>query len=390
VIKSPRVILTNLDQNDVVMGAEKKLGEAIRLAEERYSPKMIFVFTACASGIIGEDIDSISGEAQKSVKAIVVPVHCDGFRSKISASGFDSAFASIQKYLLPKNADKNAPRDKNLVNLFAPISVSYWDQLEIQRMLDRLGLRCNYLPFFSSLEKIQGITKAGCSTSICKVFADEFMKDLEEDYGIPYAHTVMPVGLRNTSAWLMGVAEQTGKSQEARELIEKEEARVMPRLQSIKKRLEGKKVLICGGTGRSFAAAALISDFGMKLTGLITPVYDNDAQADIDYLNGMHGDFVIDVANMLPFEQVNLVNRLKPDVFLGVPSWSARFGIPTTHILDAKRPTMGYDGILWLGEKMADQIENPGFNQKLSKYARLPYRESWYQSDPFKFIKWEA
>ena len=161
----------------------------------------------------------------------------------------------------------------------------------------------------------------------------------------------------------------------------------MPEISKIKKRLQGKKVFICGGTGRSFAAAALLEDFGMELVGLETPTYDVDAQIDIEYLNGIHKNFVVDIANMQPFEQINLVKRLKPDVFIGVPTWAARLGIPTTHVLDMKRPTMGYDGILYLGNKIADQVDNPGFNVKLAKHARLPYRESWYTENPFKYIE---
>lgn len=47
------------------------------------------------------------------------------------------------------------------------------------------------------------------------------------------------------------------------------------------------------------AAAALIDDFGMELVGLETPTYDEDAQVDIEYLNGIHKDYVVDIANML-------------------------------------------------------------------------------------------
>ncbi len=145
-------------------------------------------------------------------------------------------------------------------------------------------------------------------------------------------------------------------------------------------------MFICGGTGRSFAAAALVGDLGMDLVGLETPTYDQDAQDDIEYLNGIHREFVVDIANMQPFEQVNLVNRLKPDCFIGVPTWAAKLGVPTTHVLDFKRPTMGYDGIVYLGRKMADQLENPGFNKKISQHVKLPYRDAWYAENAFKFI----
>lgn len=383
IIRNPRIIVTNLDQKDVIYGGEEKLREAIADAKERYHPKLIFVFTSCASGIIGDDIDAIVREEQENTDALLIPIHCEGFKSKICASGFDTAFLSIAKYILPQEKPE---KEEGLINLFAPVSISYKDQKEMERMLGLLGMKCNYIPFYNSLEGIRRIPKAIGSTSICKVFADEFMKQLEREYDIPYSHTVMPIGVRNTDKWFRGVAAMVGKEQEAEEYIEKEHARILPQLQQIKERLQGKRVFICGGTGRSFAAAALIDDFGMELVGLETPTYDADAQIDIEYLNGIHKNYVVDIANMQPFEQVNLLKRLKPDVFIGVPEWAAKLGIPTTHVLDMKRPTMGYDGILYLGNKIADQVENPGFNVKLAKHARLPYKESWYAENPFKYI----
>jgi len=384
IIRNARIIVTNLDERDIIHGGESKLREAVLLAEERYKPELIFVFASCASGIIGDDIDGVVSSLKSEARAVVVPIHCEGFKSKVCASGFDAAFLAISKHVLK---GERLPKRKGLVNLFAPTSVSRKDQLEIERMLGVLGLEANYLPFYSSLEKLRRIPAAEGSTAICKVFADEFMKELERDYGIPFSHTVMPIGVRNTDKWYRGVASLFGKEAEVERIIEAEHARVLPLIEGIRGRLEGKRVFICGGTGRSFAAAALVDDFGMRLVGLETPTYDEDAQLDVDYLNGVHGDFAVDVANMQPFEQVNLVKRLKPDVFIGVPTWTARLGIPTTHVLDMKRPTMGYDGILYLGNKIADQIENPGFNEKLARHARLPYKESWYEQDPFKFIK---
>ena len=212
------------------------------------------------------------------------------------------------------------------------------------------------------------------------------MKTLYEDYDIPYSHTVMPIGIRNTDKWYRGIAKVIGKEKEVEEIIQKEHERIEPLVKKLRDRLSGKRVFICGGTGRSFAAAALIDDFGMKLVGLETPTYDDDAQVDIEYLNGIHKDFVVDIANMQPFEQVNLVKKLQPDAFIGVPDWAAKLGIPTTHVLDGKRPTMGYDGLLFLGNKIADQLENPGFNKKLAAHVKLPYKESWYSEDAFIYI----
>lgn len=383
-VKNPRLIVTNIDQKNVVFGGEKKLREAVDKAVERYNPKLAFVFASCASGIIGDDIDAICADLQTEYPdTLIIPIHCEGFKSKICASGFDAAFISINKYILK---DKKLPKQEGLINLFAPTTVSYADQKEMERMLHLLGAEVNYIPFYSSLEKIKKIPAAQASTSICKVFADEFMKTLWEDYEIPYSHTVMPIGIRNTDKWYRGIAKVIGKEKEVEEIIAKEHERIEPLVKKIRDRLQGKRVFICGGTGRSFAAAALIDDFGMKLVGLETPTYDDDAQIDIEYLNGIHKDYVVDIANMQPFEQVNLVKKLKPDAFIGVPEWAAKLGIPTTHVLDGKRPTMGYDGLLFLGNKIADQLENPGFNKKLAQHVKLPYKDSWYQESAFKYI----
>lgn len=383
-VKNPRLFVTNIDQKSVVFGGEEKLRETVKKAVERYNPKIAFIYASCASGIIGDDIDAIAADLQTEYPdTIMVPIHCEGFKSKICASGFDAAFISINKYILKK---QQVQKQKGLINLFAPTTVSYADQKEMERMVNLLGAKVNYIPFYSSLEKIKTIPVAEASTSICKVFADEFMKALWEDYQIPYSHTVMPIGIRNTDKWYRGIAKVLGKETEVEEIIQREHERIEPLVTKIRERLQGKRVFICGGTGRSFAAAALIDDFGMELVGLETPTYDEDAQMDIEYLNGIHKNYVVDIANMQPFEQVNLLNKLKPDAFIGVPDWAAKLGIPTTHVLDGKRPTMGYDGLLFLGNKIADQLENPGFNKKLAKHIKLPYKDSWYQEDAFKYI----
>lgn len=384
-VRNPRIIVTNLDQKSVVFGGEKKLRDAIALAAERYDPKIIFVFTSCASAIIGDDVDTIVEEMQPNFKAVLVPIHCEGFKSKIASSGYDATFIAINKYILK---GIKVQRQENLINLFAPVSVSQVDQIEIERILAQIGLEVNYIPFYGSLEKIKKIPMATASTAICKVFADEFMKTLEQEYGIPYSHTIMPLGVHNTDKWLRGIAKAAGKEKEAEEFIAREHERIQPVLDELRGRLEGKKVFVCGaGKGRAFAMAALAEDFGMKLVGLQTPFYDQDSQDDIEYLNELHGEYIVDVGRLQPFEQINLLKKIKPDLFIGYPIWAAKLGIPTCYINENKRPSMGYDSLLYIGNKIAEQLENPGFNKKLAEHRKLPFRESWYAENPLKFIK---
>ena len=168
-IRNARYIVTSLDEKDIVFGGEEKLNKAVLDLNSRYKPNIIFIFASCASGIIGDDIDSVATNLEKEIDAIIVPIHCEGFKSKVPATGFDTAFNSIIKYVLK---DEKPEKEKGLINVFATTSIGYKDQLEIEKLLGVLGLHVNYIPFYSSVEKFRKIVKAEYSVAICQVFAD--------------------------------------------------------------------------------------------------------------------------------------------------------------------------------------------------------------------------
>lgn len=380
-----RVISTSFDENDVVMGGEKKLRDTIAEAVHRYQPKIAFIFTSCASGIVGDDVDAVVVTEQQNYKdTILIPIHCEGFKSQIHSTGYDVVFNAIQNYII---RDYRPETEKGLVNIFATTSIGYADQLELERMLKAIGLKVNYIPFFSSYEKLRRIPAAEYSVSVCQVFADTYMKFLQEEYGIPYVITGMPVGTRSTNRWLTEIARMVGKEKEAAAFLEKEREAVVAEIEQLRKKVEGKRVFICTGTGRGIAAATLIEDYGMKLVGIQSPTYEDAYAGDYERLAAAHGDqFIIDVATMQPFEQVNLVKRLKPDLFIGIGLWVDKLGIPNTHILEPKRPTFGYRGVVYLGRKIANALTNTAWADKMAKHRRLPYRDSWYEQDPFRYM----
>nr|WP_242834344.1 nitrogenase component 1 [Clostridium pasteurianum] len=371
-----------------MFGGEKKLKAAVHDANSRYKPNIIFIFTSCASGIIGDDVDAIASSLQEEIEAIIVPIHCEGFKSKVAATGFDTVFNAIEDYLLK---DIKPKKEKGLINVFATTSIGYKDQLEIESLLSVLELHVNYIPFYSSVEKLRKIPAAEYSVAICQVFADEFMEHLKREYDIPYSKTVMPIGLRNTDQWFLSIAKLVGKEDIARKYIEEQHKKVAPEINKIRKLTEGKRVFICTGTGRGIAAATLIEDFGMKLVGIQTPTYEEALFEDFDRLEKIHGgDFIIDIANMQSFEQANLVKKIKPDFFIGMSTWVSKLGIASTHILEAKGPTFGYKGLIYLGRKIENAIENPSFNIKLTQHKKLPYKDSWYEENAFKYFKEEV
>ena len=383
-----KLISSGLGEKEVILGGEKRLAETIDKAVERHNPKIIFVLASCASAIIGDDIDAVAAEAERKYAdkgIIVAPVHCEGFKSRNHATGYDLALATLQNYVI---RDAKPAKQKGLINLFATHSLSYADQLEMKRMLKAIGLDANILPYHASYEDILKIPAAEYSISVCQIFADEYLAFLKEKYDIPFAKTCMPIGTRNVERWLRAIAELTGKQKEAEAFIAEEKTKVEGEIAEIKKKTNGLKVCITAGTGRGFAAATIAGEFGMKLLCIHTPYYEDAYYPEFERLEELHGsEFLINVADMQPYEQANLLLKYKPDVFIGMSNWVSRLGIPSTHILDAKRPTFGFRGVLYLGRKIEDALDNNNFNKNLAPHTYLPFRKEWYDQDPFKYIE---
>ncbi|BAZ06547.1 nitrogenase MoFe cofactor biosynthesis protein NifE [Calothrix sp. NIES-3974] len=70
---------TDLSENDVIFGGEKKLYQAILDIYHRYNPAAIFVYSTCVTALIGEDMDAVCQAAQKKIGTPVIPVNSPGF-----------------------------------------------------------------------------------------------------------------------------------------------------------------------------------------------------------------------------------------------------------------------------------------------------------------------
>ncbi len=70
---------TDLSENDVIFGGEKKLYKAILDIHKRYNPAAIFVYSTCVTALIGEDMDAVCQAAAKKINTPIIPVNSPGF-----------------------------------------------------------------------------------------------------------------------------------------------------------------------------------------------------------------------------------------------------------------------------------------------------------------------
>lgn len=382
-------ISTNLNDADAIHGGEEKLQKAILEAEKRHSPKAIFVYTSCVAGIIGEDIDAIIRTIQPEVNAKVIPVYCDGFKSKVWATGYDGSFQGALNHLIEEPKKKQ----EDLVNVINPITFGRTDEVEVERLLNRIGLRANFIPNFNTVEAIGQSSEAALTSSLCTTFSEYFGKELKERFDVPYTKKLMPLGLDNTDEWLREIAGFLNKEDEVEVVIKEERERIQPKVDELREKLEGKTAFVSAGQSRAVGIPNLLADLGIKIVGLTAYHYDEvifDSFAD---LQKRCGDFCTNIANVQPFEQTNILHREKPDLYfghMGESVWATKEGIPTAMVFNLAHLFTGYNGVLAFGSRILNIVNNPSFSKKLSKHVKPLYRDSWYDSNPFKYQKEEG
>ncbi|HWQ79517.1 MAG TPA: nitrogenase component 1 [Anaerovoracaceae bacterium] len=402
-VKDALWLSTALTESDVISGGETKLFNAIIEADRLYRPKTITVVSSCVPAIIGDDVDGVIQRAQPQVSARIVPVHCEGFKTKIWATAYDAVYHGLGSKLLddprfndpiikdPLYGERLSYQKEHTVNLFSVSSMGYADELELTRYINALDHKVNAFPNFAEPDQMYKLKYAGLSVSVCPTHDDYILQHLEEAYGIPYVIRHMPIGINNTNQWIRDVAVRLGKEGAAERLIARETAELDEALKSYRSFFKGKRVFISAGEFRALATANLLHDIGFEIAGIRS--YHHDEFANVEYeklLKIVDSEFVINIADAQPFEEANLLKSTRPDLFLG--HWNGnltatKLGIPSHVIYNTGLAYLGYRGAFEFARRLYRQLANPAFNKNLSKHVRLPYKEDWYGRNPFSYIK---
>ncbi|MGD0818905.1 MAG: nitrogenase component 1, partial [Methanomassiliicoccales archaeon] len=162
-----KIISTNLGEDSVVFGGVSNLEEAILEAERRYHPPMITIITSCATGIIGDNIESVVSKVQPKVKATIVPMHCEGFRSGVVSTGYDAFLISLMKMI---EEPKNKRSDTLLV--VNPFTIARANEVEIERILAKIGIKVQWFPLFTDVENIRNASEVGGIATLCNLMSN--------------------------------------------------------------------------------------------------------------------------------------------------------------------------------------------------------------------------
>lgn len=386
--QSVHAVCSNIQERDTIYGAMGKLRQAIQVAYDRYAPTAVFVQSSCAAGIIGDDIESVTDEMSEQLEIPIVPIFCEGFKSRMWSSGFDAVFHGV----LRKVVKPARHRQDDLVNIF-----NFLGSDSFTPLLEKLGLRPNYLLPLADIDTISHMSEAACTAHICETLATYIAQGLESTYGVPEVKAPSPFGIAWTDEWLREVARHTGKEDAVEEVIASEHERIAPDLACLREKLAGKTVYIFAGDSYAHSLANMAIDLGLTPVGMTTLHHDQRVDGDFEELNTL-GTLVTDrgdidnftVCNKQPYQMIKILRSLHPDLLIvrhmGLTIMGTKLGIPT--ILEGDvNVSAGYDGVISIGERLCQVLKGRKLLDTIASHVEWPYTDWWLEEQDKAYTK---
>ena len=364
---------TDMNEKDTIFGSSDALRKIILEVNKRYSPKAIFVTSSCATGIIGEDIDSVVDDVRDEIDVPIVAVHCEGFKSRIWATGFDiSDHAVLSSIVQPPKQKRNTINFKNFYESARPEIIEIFKNFD----LEPIFLYCN-----STVEELSHISESLATTCICGTLGNYLGNGLEEKYGVPYIRTINPLGIAGFETWLREIGRVTERSDAVEKYIAEQRAIYIPQIEKIKNELKGLKAVLGMGPGYTFEVSRVLNELGIEVVWALAWHYDKkyengDVPPSMEYLLENGVDFEASVADQQNYEVMNILNKYQPDLYLsrhpGSTVWAIKNGTPAVYVAD-EYMIFGYKHTLEFAQSVLDSIHNRSFEKNLARRVKLPY-----------------
>ena len=260
----PYCFSTDMQEENVVFGGEKKLKIAIQEAYDLFHPKSIAIFSTCPVGLIGDDVHAASKEMrEKFGDCNVFGFSCEGYRGVSQSAGHHIANNGVFKHMVGRN---NTPSEgKFKLNLLGEYNIG-GDAFEIERIFDKVGITLvSSFSGNSTVSQIENSHTADLNVILCHRSINYMGDMMETKYGIPWMK-VNFVGAESTAKSLRKIAEyfgDEGLKAKVEEVIAEEMPKVKAIIEEILPRTTGKTAMLFVGGSRAHHYQDLFSELGM-------------------------------------------------------------------------------------------------------------------------------
>ena len=422
----PYCFSTDMQDQDIIFGGEKKLEAAIQEAYDLFHPKGIAIFATCPVGLIGDDIHAVARQMKEKLgDCNVFAFSCEGYKGVSQSAGHHIANNQVFTHLVGENTEPKEGEYK--INLLGEYNIG-GDGFEIDRILKLCGIT-NIATFSgnSTYDQFASAQHADLSAVMCHRSINYVADMLETKYGIPWIK-VNFIGAEATAKSLRKIAQYFDDKvliDRVEEVIAAEMPAVEAVVTDVKTRTDGKTAMMFVGGSRAHHYNELFVEMGMKTISAgyefghrddyegrhVIPDLKVDAdsrnieeltiEADEKYysprktpeelealeeagLKFKHyegldvdldkGTIIVDDLNQ--YEAEKLVEIMKPDIFCaGIKEKYSiqKLGIPMKqlHSYDSGGPYAGFKGAINFYQEIDRLV-----NSKVWSYMKAPWQEN--------------
>ncbi|WP_081949481.1 nitrogenase component 1 [Paenibacillus durus] len=262
---------TGLTEEDIVLGGEKKLIQAIDYIAESYNPPCLFVYATCITMLTMDNLDAICAEAEQKWNKPVIPVHHSGFFGSKNMGYRQAGEALFEKVIGTSELNEE---NKGLfnINLIGEYHFS-GEGKEIEALLSRLGIRVvSRIAGQCSFQDLRCAHSAKVNMLVCSRSMITLARKMRESFGIPYFEGSF-YGTREIRFSLQQLSFHFQDAQfdkRVQRYIRREEERVRKDIYLHYKSLQGKKVVLYTDGIESWAFISPLLELGIKIVGIGT------------------------------------------------------------------------------------------------------------------------
>ncbi len=373
-----RGFTTEMLQNDVIFGGEKKLYKAIRELAERYpEAKAVFVYATCVTAMTGDDIEAVCKAAAEKVSIPVIPVNTPGF---IGDKNIGNRLAGevLFKYVIgsaepppfvpPPNwgGDERGGYDINLIGEYN-IAGDLWGMLPL---FDRLGIRV--LSCFSGdakFEELRYAHRAKLNVIICSKSLTNLAKKMQKQFGMPYLEESF-YGMTDVAKALRDIARELDNTVNGLEkrvmqdrverLIAEEEEKCRLLLAPYREKLAGKRAVLFTGGVKTWSMVNALAELGVEILAAGT---QNSTLEDFYRMKAlMHKDARI-IEDTSTAGLLSVMYDKMPDLIVAGGKTKFLALKTKTPFLDINHgrshPYAGYEGMVTFARQLDLTVNNP-------------------------------
>jgi nitrogenase molybdenum-cofactor synthesis protein NifE len=354
---------TDLSENDIIFGGEKKLYKAISQTIKRYDPAAVFVYSTCVTALIGDDLDAVCEAASKKFKKPVIPVNSPGFVGSKNLGNRLAGEALLEYVVGTEEPEYTTEYDINLIGEYN-IAGEMWSVLPL---FEKVGIRVlSKITGDARYKEVAYAHRAKLNVMICSKALINMATKMQDNYGIPYIEESF-YGVEDVNRCLRNIAKHFGDvemQERVEKVIAEETAALDVALEPYRQKLRGKRVVLYTGGVKSWSIISAANDLGIEVVATSTKKSTEEDKARIKKLLGKDG-IMMQKGN--PTELLRVIDKTKADMLIagGRNQYTAiKARVPFLDINQERHhPYAGYAGMVEMARELCEALYSPVWEQ---------------------------